>query len=60
MTTALRIVAPQFVAGLIVNNVGLIIRTAPILHWTKGKTDAELKDYCRRRGWTWESVELSC
>ena len=46
-----RVEAPHFVAGMVVVN-DKVIRTAPILHWAKGKTMQELRPYLQRKGWT--------
>lgn len=49
--TLIRVEAPHFVAGVVMNSMGHIVRTAPILAWSIGKPGATLLDYCRRKGW---------
>lgn len=48
--TSYRIVAPHFVAGIIVD-LGRVIQAAPILGWSVGKEFSIVRDYCRDRGW---------
>jgi len=45
-----RVVAPHFVAGLIMNG-DLCGQAAPILRWAVGKSRAELRAYFERKGW---------
>ncbi len=51
----IRIVAPRFVAGIILAH-GRIIRCAPILRHMFGWTMSEVVTYCRKRGWQWQVV----
>lgn len=44
-----RVVAPHFVAGF--ETDGIVRRTAPILKYLKGKTDAQARSYIARKGW---------
>lgn len=46
-----RIEAPHFVAGGQVDQWDIVVRAAPILRWTIGKSLTELRRYCRRQGW---------
>ena len=49
-----RVEAPHFVAGLETethNGSEIVVRSAPILGWTKGKTMTEFLRYCLRKGW---------
>ena len=50
-----RIVAPHFVAGIIVRN-DRVWRTAPILKWMWGKKFSELHSYFNRKRWTYERL----
>ena len=49
----LRISAPHFVAGVIIEN-GVVTEAAPILYWTRGKTDTFVKNYCEKKNWKYE------
>lgn len=44
-----RVVAPHFVAGF--ETDGVIRRTAPILKYLKGKTEAQARAYIEKKGW---------
>ena len=46
-----RVVAPHFVAGLVIDGDGRCVGAAPILKWAIGKTRGELSRYFRARGW---------
>lgn len=46
-----RVVAPHFVAGIIVDG-GACVHAAPILHWAVGRKQDELRAYFARKGWT--------
>lgn len=48
--TLYRITAPHFCAGLVVID-GRIVRAAPILRWTLGKTPRQVWPYFRRKRW---------
>ena len=57
MTGALvRIVAPHFVAGLVAR-AGAVVRAAPIIRYMVGWTGKRVRDYCARKGWTWERCD---
>jgi uncharacterized protein involved in copper resistance len=45
-----RIVAPHFVAGLIVEN-GRVREAAPILGWTQNRSWGAIKRQMRAKGW---------
>jgi len=45
-----RVVAPHFVAGLIIKN-GYCTEAAPILRWAVGKASDELRQYFKSRQW---------
>ena len=45
-----RVVAPHFVAGIIVEE-NKVIDAAPILRWSIGMTRHQLKTYFVRKGW---------
>lgn len=53
MTTEIlvRVVAPDFVAGLIMDG-DRCIHAAPKLRWAIGKFRPELRAYFQRRGWS--------
>lgn len=47
----------KFCAGVLVHpRTGLIVKTAPILYWTRGKPISWLIRYCQSEGW--EILEL--
>lgn len=46
-----RVVAPHFVAGLVLDARGYCVEAAPILHWALGKHRSELRAAFARRGW---------
>jgi len=53
----IRIVAPHFVAGLVLDSAGRVVEAAPILKWTMGKRFADdLIPYFKRRGWSFQTV----
>jgi hypothetical protein len=45
-----RVVAPHFVAGLIMRD-DVCVEAAPILRWALGKSRDELRAYFARKGW---------
>lgn len=51
-----RVVAPHFVAGVLVNSELHIVVAAPILGWARGKHIAWLADYCKAKGWGVEAI----
>lgn len=62
MRVLIRISAPHFVAGLIVERMQLnqwrAVDAAPILYWMvkQSWTLAEVEPYLLRKGWTWEVI----
>jgi hypothetical protein len=47
-----RVEAPHFVAGFFISRTDRrSIGGAPILNWTIGKHEGELRTYFRRKGW---------
>lgn len=46
-----RIVAPHFVAGVIVED-GRVVRAAPIVGYMKGWPEERVRAYVARKGWT--------
>lgn len=53
-----RVVAPHFVAGLVIDiDTKRCIEAPPILAASIGKTATELRAYFDRRGWTSERVQ---
>lgn len=48
--TLVRVVAPHFVAGLVVVD-GRCCEAAPILRWAIGKSTEELRRYFTHKGW---------
>jgi len=46
-----RIVAPHFVAGCILDERGRVVEAAPIIRWMLGKSWPELRPYLARNGW---------
>lgn len=53
-----RVVAPHFVAGLVFDG-DVVVRTAPILNWAKGKRRDWLRDYFQQKGWKASVVQPS-
>lgn len=51
MTYLVRVVAPHFVAGLIIGEDDICTDAAPILSWAVGKPRAVLSDYFHRKKW---------
>lgn len=49
----LRVVAPHFVAGAIWEN-NQCIAAAPILKWMIGKSPGYVRDYLKRKKWTYQ------
>jgi len=44
------ITAPHFTAGIVLEN-DRVIEAAPIVKSLKGKTRAQVRDYCLQQGW---------
>lgn len=53
-----RVVAPHFVAGLVLDDAGIVRQAAPILKWTIGKPRAYLRADFAKRGWRAEVVQV--
>lgn len=51
-----RVVAPHFVAGLVVGADVVCVGAAPILRWAVGKPLGSLAVYFRRKGWALERL----
>lgn len=51
--TLVRVDAPHFVAGLLIEN-DRVVRAAPILAWTIGKPFYQVEMYAKRSGWVVE------
>lgn len=51
LTCIVRVEAPHFVAGIILNEAGICIEAAPILRWAVGKRREELLPYFKRKKW---------
>ena len=52
-----RVLAPHFVAGIVVAQDGAIIHAAPILSWAKRGTFAAFKQQCLTRGWRLQAID---
>ena len=52
-----RVQAPHFVAGLACDRRGVVVKTAPILSWARGKRMADVMQYVLRKGWEMVSME---
>jgi hypothetical protein len=52
-----RVIAPHFVAGLVVEGE-TVVEAAPILKWTIGKQRGWLRAYFAEKGWTALIVRL--
>jgi len=50
----IRISAPHFVAGAVLNDDHIVMRAAPIIVYMRGWTATRAINYCLRKGWTWE------
>lgn len=50
----IRIIAPHFVAGF--ETDGIVRRAAPIIKYLIGKTDDEVQEYIRHKGWKGENI----
>lgn len=53
--TLIRIVAPHFVAGMMLRGIQ-IDRSAPIIYWMKkrGWSMWDVRAYCEKKGWDYE------
>lgn len=50
-----RVIANHFVAGIITKD-DVVVRAAPILRWTLGKTRGDLREYFQQNGWKVEKL----
>lgn len=55
----LQITAPHFCAGLFFDKSGTAQDVAPILHYMRGWSEEQIRDYCGRKGWTVEPVNAT-
>lgn len=46
-----RITAPHFCAGVEIDDKDKVVKFAPILKWTKGRTLWWLERYCKKKKW---------
>lgn len=46
-----QVMARNFTAGLVVDRLGIVTETAPILRYMTGWVEGKMLDYCRRKGW---------
>src|ERR1700754_2554255 len=53
-----QILAPHFCAGIEFRD-GIAVLAAPILRWSTGKRQSELEQYCQRKGWSMEPVNMT-
>lgn len=56
LSTLYRIVAPHFVAGVLVDEDSVVEETAPILRWAMGRELGWLVSYCTRKRWQLQFV----
>jgi hypothetical protein len=49
--------APHFVAAFVVDSNSIIIRSAPILAWARGKNLTTIEQYCQRKFWKIEFIK---
>lgn len=54
MTGHIRILAPHFVAAVIVDN-DVVVRVAPIVKYMLGWSADEVREYARLKGWKTEN-----
>ena len=54
-----RVVAPHFVAGLVIEN-DRCIQTAPILSWAIGQMADDLRRYFEAKGWKASIIPRHC
>jgi hypothetical protein len=47
----IRVSAPHFVAGAVLNDRDIVVFTAPIISYMKGWTSDKVRQYCERKGW---------
>lgn len=49
-----RVIAPDWSAGLMIDADDRCAVAPPVMQWTLGKPADEVLGYCRRKGWTIE------
>lgn len=54
----LRITAPHFCAGIVLDDAGHVIRAAPILAWIRGRKIDAITAYAKRKGWLIEQISV--
>ena len=47
-----QVTASYFCAGIEVDDSGIIMHSAPILAWSRGKTFHWFSQYCVKKGWS--------
>ena len=52
----LRIEAPHFVAGLVLERKR-VVDGAPILRYMRNWSYSQVRNYCAKKGWSWEEVD---
>jgi len=52
----MRITSSYFCAGVILNSKEIIIETAPILKWSKGRDLWWFEKYCKKKKWGMEII----
>ncbi len=52
----IRIDSGYFIAGVIFNNQGVVVRAAPIVKYMKGWSKDSVIAYATRKGWQWEVI----
>lgn len=52
----MRITAPHFVAGLVLNANQVVVRAAPILRYMLGWSRHHVRNYCARKHWKVEPL----
>jgi hypothetical protein len=58
VTFLVRVVAPHFVAGLVIDaRTERCVDAAPILAWCVGRASLELRQYFDSKGWNTERLE---
>lgn len=51
MSSMIRIEAPHFVAGAVLDERGFVVRAAPIIRYMIGWPEIKVYNYCRRKSW---------
>jgi hypothetical protein len=55
----IRIEAPHFVAAVILDRYGKVVRAAPILRYMTGWQHSRVERYAASKGWTWQYTSES-